>query len=85
MNTQTYDVTYYDVWADAEGGWTANCSVVGRYTITVPENASDATIERRARAVSGFTGRRTIRDCDGCITRWVDPHQAVAVELSWGH
>lgn len=83
MNTQEFDVTYYDVWADPDGGWSFNGAVVRRYTLTVPENVSDATIERRARALAGFTGRRTIRDCDGCVTRWIDPSNAVACELSW--
>jgi len=78
-------VTYYDVWADGEGGWVGNYSVFDQRNITVPEGTSDRTIEREARAAFGFTGRRTIRDCDGCVTRWIDPKNAVAVDLEWGH
>ena len=85
MDYETYDVAYYDVWADGDGGWIANCMVVDRRKLMVPAGLSDRAIERHARKLYGFTGRRTVRDCDGCVTRWVDPAQAVAVEIEWGH
>lgn len=80
---QYFDVTYLDLWADPNGGWVGE--FVARRELSMPDDATDRKIERAARAMFDFTGRRTIKDDDGCITRWVDPRNAVAVELSWGH
>ncbi len=59
--------TYHCELTDTFGG-EANYSWVRRATITVPDDASDATIVRRAKAALGMTGDRCRRDdCGGDI------------------
>lgn len=79
-----YRVSYYDVWRDPEGGWVGNYSVYDQQLLGITDvDVSDAKVERAARALYNFTGRKTTREDLGDAVRWVDPKSAVAVELRY--
>lgn len=79
-----YRVSYYDVLRDTEDGWIGNYSVHDQQLLGITDpDVSDAKIERAARALYNFTGRRTIREDFGDAVRWVDPKSAVAVEINY--
>ncbi len=77
--TLTYNVEVTDLWRESEGGWSANCAWVRRYSVTVPADATDATIARRIMKEAGIRGFR--RDDwsgaefswrNGCIGAWAE-------------
>jgi hypothetical protein len=77
-----YDVQYYDVLRD-NVGWSFNGAVVQRTQLQVEDHWSERTIERKARELFAFTGRKTLREDWHDGVRWVDTRNAVAVELTF--
>lgn len=77
-----FRISYYDVMRDCDGNWTGNYSVHDRRLLTITEpNLSNRQIEMAARRVFRFNGRKTIREEIGNCVRWIDPRNAVAVEI----